>query len=288
MRAQRRHCVLDRPRLDGTARVSTSQTACQVEAGFYTNALQVPLESPLATIGGPSPGPSATVAHYAQYCSASPTPLRLYGNALIGHGRLQPRCCPLASPLNVFHAYTVIMACTEPAVDDVRMLELLDQERSLAVLHEEVDAAVSAWLAKLDQQHGADGMDAAVAETNMFWKEEIERRLGETADEILAWRLLQAQKQEMKRAAASRAQAAAADEEAARHVAELLAVEEEFEAAMQERCAEQEESIARKVQVWARLCVARNAEANGRTLLDSASELARPAWPCAKQASHSA
>lgn len=164
-------------------------------------------------------------------------------------------------------------------VSDERLLELLNEEEALKQLKEEVRPRMRArrgrWrLASARRRSPRAQVDEAIAkrlgglesgaqsaeavrrdlEEDMFWSEEIERRLRESSDARLALQLIKQQKdmQEMGRAAGSAGSSAAEGKQpgvASDHAEELelARVEAEFEAAMRSRTEETDQALAERL-----------------------------------------
>lgn len=122
---------------------------------------------------------------------------------------------------------------------DAQLLDLLREEEGLAQIKSEVDDAIENRLREVEEG-GATADEARLAlRDELFWSDELSRKIAENQDARLALKLLVEQKREAEEAR----KAAAEQEHADALFAELRHLEDEFECAMLDR--EEEKSADR-------------------------------------------
>lgn len=149
-------------------------------------------------------------------------------------------------------------------IDDERLADMLAEEEGLSQLKAEVDEAIARHMAALERRfdEAAGGRDARTSSgeegkapddlegalrENLFWQEEIEKRIRESADARLAHMLIR-QEQRAARTPPRKASRAAGLGERERETLELARVEREFEDAMGERREEQDFALAKRLE----------------------------------------
>lgn len=139
-------------------------------------------------------------------------------------------------------------------VDDERLADMLAEEEGLSQLKAEVDDAISRHMAALEARTqvaegkgGDDDLEGALRD-DLFWQEEIEKRIRESADARLAYLLIRQEQRTCRTPPRKPARAtAAAVGTPERETLELARVEREFEVAMRERMEERDMAFAKRL-----------------------------------------